>query len=199
MRGFSQAADNNKAAILEVLAEQLPRQARLIEIGSGAGQHAIHMAAALNHVSWQPTDVATVLPMLTSNISEYGAANILSPITLDLATQRWPAQTYDCVYSANVMHIVSSELGENLIRGAAKMLTADGMLALYGPFKYEGKFTSSSNADFDLWLKARDEQSGIRDFEWVHDLAARSGLQLLLDQRMPANNQALIFKVSAKK
>ena len=198
MRGFSQAADNNKAAILEVLADQLPRQARLIEIGSGAGQHAIHMAAALNHVLWQPTDVATVLPMLTSNISEYGAANILSPTALDLATQEWPVQTYDCVYSANVMHIVSTELGENLIRGAAKMLTADGMLALYGPFKYEGNFTSSSNADFDLWLKARDEQSGIRDFEWVHDLAARSGLQLLLDQRMPANNQTLIFKVSAK-
>ena len=198
MRGFSQAADNNKAAILEVLAEQLPRQARLIEIGSGAGQHAIHMAATLNHVLWQPTDVATVLPMLTSNISEYGAANILSPTALDLATQEWPTQTYDVVYSANVMHIVSTELGENLIRGAAKMLTADGMLALYGPFKYEGNFTSSSNADFDLWLKARDEQSGIRDFEWVHDLAARSGLQLLLDQRMPANNQTLIFKVSAK-
>ena len=96
------------------------------------------------------------------------------------------------------MHIVSTELGENLIRGAAKMLTADGMLALYGPFKYAGNFTSSSNADFDLWLKARDEQSGIRDFEWVHDLAAQSGLQLLLDQRMPANNQTLIFKVSAK-
>ena len=198
MRGFSQAADNNKAAILEVLAERLPRQARLIEIGSGAGQHAIHMAATLNHVLWQPTDVATVLPMLTSNISEYGASNILSPTALDLATQEWPSQTYDVVYSANVMHIVSTELGENLIRGAAKMLTADGMLALYGPFKYEGNFTSSSNADFDLWLKARDEQSGIRDFEWVHDLAARSGLQLLLDQRMPANNQTLIFKVSAK-
>ena len=198
MRGFSQAADNNKAAILEVLAEQLPRQARLIEIGSGAGQHAIHMAAVLNHVLWQPTDVAIVLPMLTSNISEYGTDNILSPTALDLATQEWPAQNYDCVYSANVMHIVSTELGENLIRGAAKMLTADGMLALYGPFKYEGNFTSSSNADFDLWLKARDEQSGIRDFEWVHDLAARSGLQLLLDQRMPANNQTLIFKVSAK-
>ena len=90
MRGFSQAADNNKAAILEVLAEQLPQQARLIEIGSGAGQHAIHMAATLNHVLWQPTDVATVLPMLTSNISEYGAANILSPTALDLATQEWP-------------------------------------------------------------------------------------------------------------
>ena len=196
MQGFSQAADNNKAAILAVLAEWLPQQARLLEIGSGAGQHAIHMAAALYHVHWQPTDRAPVLPMLRSNIAEYGTANILRPTALDLATQIWPAQTYDCVYSANVMHIVSSELGENLICSAAKMLTADGLLALYGPYKYAGVFTTPSNADFDLWLKARDARSGIRDFEWVHDLAARSGLRLMADQRMPANNQMLIFKAS---
>ena len=197
MQGFSQAADNNKAAILAVLAEWLPQQAKLLEIGSGAGQHAIHMAAALNHVHWQPTDRAPALPMLTSNIAEYGTANILRPTALDLATQTWPAQTFDCVYSANVMHIVSSELGENLICSAAKMLTADGLLALYGPYKYAGVFTTPSNADFDLWLKARDARSGIRDFEWVHDLAARSGLRLMADQRMPANNQMLIFKASA--
>ena len=197
MQGFSQAADNNKAAILAVLAEWLPQQAKLLEIGSGAGQHAIYMAAALNHVHWQPTDRASVLPVLTSNIAEYGTANILRPTALDLATQTWPAQTFDCVYSANVMHIVSSELGENLICSAAKMLAADGLLALYGPYKYAGVFTTPSNADFDLWLKARNAQSGIRDFEWVHDLAARSGLRLMADQRMPANNQMLIFKASA--
>ena len=196
MQGFSQAADNNKAAILAVLAEWLPHQAKLLEIGSGAGQHAIHMAAALNHVHWQPTDRAQVLPMLTSNIAEYGTANILRPTALDLAIQAWPVQTYDCIYSANVMHIVSSELGENLIRGAAKMLAADGLLALYGPYKYAGDFTTPSNADFDLWLKARDARSGIRDFEWVYELAARSGLRLMADQRMPANNQMLIFKAS---
>ena len=197
MQGFSQAADNNKAAILAVLAEWLPHQAKLLEIGSGAGQHAIYMAASLNHVHWQPTDRAPALPMLTSNIAEYGTANILRPTALDLATQTWPAQTFDCVYSANVMHIVSPELGENLICSAAKMLTADGLLALYGPYKYSGVFTTPSNADFDLWLKARDAQSGIRDFEWVHDLASRSGLRLMADQRMPANNQMLIFKASA--
>ena len=197
MQGFSQAADNNKAAILAVLAEWLPQRAKLLEIGSGAGQHAIHMAAALNHVHWQPTDRAPALPMLTSNIAEYGTANILRPTALDLATQTWPAQTFDCVYSANVMHIVSSELGENLICSAAKMLAADGLLALYGPYKYAGVFTTPSNADFDLRLKVRDAQSGIRDFEWVHDLALRSGLRLMADQRMPANNQMLIFKASA--
>jgi cyclopropane fatty-acyl-phospholipid synthase-like methyltransferase len=197
MQGFSQAADNNKAAILAVLAEWLPHQTKLLEIGSGAGQHAVHLAAALNHILWQPSDRAIALPALTSNIDEYGPANILRPISLDLAAHTWPAQTYNCVYAANVMHIVSSELGENLIRRAAKVLTDEGLLALYGPFKYAGDFTTPSNADFDLWLKERDPQSGVRDFEWIHDLATHSGLRLLADRQMPANNQMLIFQNTA--
>ena len=197
MQGFSQAAENNKAAILAVLAEWLPHQTKLLEIGSGAGQHAIHLAAALNHLLWQPSDREIVLPALTSNIDEYGPVNILGPITLDLASHTWPAQTYNCVYAANVMHIVSSELGENLIRGAAKVLTDEGLLALYGPFKYAGDFTTPSNADFDLWLKERDAQSGVRDVEWILDLATHAGLWLVEDRQMPANNQMLIFQKTA--
>ncbi|MAD93057.1 MAG: methylase [Gammaproteobacteria bacterium] len=197
MQGFSQAAENNKAAILAVLAEWLPHQTKLLEIGSGAGQHAIHLAAALNHLLWQPSDREIVLPALTSNIDEYGPVNILGPITLDLASHTWPAQTYNCVYAANVMHIVSSELGENLIRGAAKVLTDEGLLALYGPFKYAGDFTSPSNADFDLWLKECDAQSGVRDVEWILDLATHAGLWLVEDRQMPANNQMLIFQKTA--
>ena len=197
MEGFSPAADNNKGAILAVLAEWLPQQARLLEIGSGAGQHAIHMADELKHIDWQPSDRASVLPMLTNNVAAYGSANILTPITLDLAEDIWPTETFHCAYSANVMHIVSSELGEKLIRGAAKALAEDGLLALYGPYKYAGDFTTPSNADFDLWLKERDAQSGIRDFEWVRDLATRSGLSLQEDRQMPANNQLLVFKATA--
>ena len=198
MEGFSPAADKNKGAILTVLAEWLPQPAKLLEIGSGAGQHAIHMSGELKHIDWQPSDCASVLPMLTSNVAAYGSANILTPITLDLAEDTWPAETFHCAYSANVMHIVRSELGEKLIRGAAKALEEDGLLALYGPYKYAGDFTTPSNADFDLWLKERDAQSGIRDFEWVHDLAERSGLRLLEDRQMPANNQLLVFKATAR-
>ena len=193
MEGFSKAADNNKTAILAVLAEWLPHRADLLEIGSGAGQHAIHMAGELKHIAWQPSDRASVLPILNNNIAAYGSTNILTPITLDLAEDIWPAGTFHCVYSANVMHIVSRELGEKLIRGAAKALAADGLLILYGPYKYAGNFTTPSNADFDLWLKERDAQSGIRDFEWVRDLALQCGLVLLEDRPMPANNQLLLF------
>lgn len=197
MEGFSPAADNNKAAILAVLAEWLPQHANLLEIGSGAGQHAIYMAGELKHIVWQPSDRASVLPMLTNNVAAYGSANILTPITLDLAEDTWSAETFHCAYAANVMHIVSCELGEKLIRGAAQALTEDGLLALYGPYKYAGDFTTPSNADFDLWLKERDAQSGVRDFEWVQDLALQCGLVLREDRPMPANNQLLLF--SARK
>ena len=92
------------------------------------------------------------------------------------------------------MHIVKENLGENLIRGVGKKLAEGGLLILYGPYKYGGDFTTQSNADFDAWLKERDPHSGIRDFEWVNDLADQHGLSLQADLSMPANNQILIFQ-----
>lgn len=194
MQGFSQAADNNKAPILTVLSEWLQDHARVLEVGSGAGQHAIHFAGALESIRWQPTERAEVLPTLTENVATYGRANILSPISLDLSTNHWPQDTVDCVYAANVMHIVSQSLGANLVRGAAEMLAKGGVLLLYGPFKYRGDFTTPSNADFDQWLKARDQSSGIRDIEWLCDLATESRLSLVEDRPMPANNQMLVLR-----
>jgi SAM-dependent methyltransferase len=194
MERFSQAADNNKAPILTVLTEWLGDGARVLEVGSGAGQHAVNMAQALPRITWQPSDCSDVLPALTNNVSAYGGPNVLTPISLDLALNQWPSVLVDCVYAANVMHIVSPALGENLIRGAAKSLAEGGLLVLYGPYKYSGAFTTPSNADFDQWLKTRDRQSGIRDFEWVSGLATDAGLALVEDRPMPANNQMLAFR-----
>jgi cyclopropane fatty-acyl-phospholipid synthase-like methyltransferase len=194
MEEFSQAADNNKAPILRVLMEWLSDDPLVLEVGSGAGQHAIHMASALEGIRWQPTDRPKVLPTLIDNVSNYGTSNILTPIALDLSSSEWHLGQMDCVYSANVIHIVSEALGENLIRGAAGLLAVDGLLTLYGPFKYRGKFTTASNADFHDWLKARDPESGVRDFEWVCDLAKDSGLSFAEDRPMPANNQFLAFR-----
>lgn len=194
MQGFSQAADNNKAPILAVLAEWLPDDANVLEIGSGSGQHALHAAAALPSIRWQPTERDAALATLTSNVAAFGTANILPPAALDLALPRWPENPYDCVYSANVLHIVSATLGASLIQGGANTLVEDGLLALYGPFKYQGEFTTPSNADFDLWLKDQNPHSGVRDFEWVCGLARGAGLSLLEDRAMPANNRLLAFR-----
>ena len=64
----------------------------------------------------------------------------------------------------------------------------------YVPFKYDVAFTTASNAQFDLWLKGQDPRSGVRDFEWVNDLAESAGLTLLEDNAMPVNNQFLVWK-----
>ena len=195
MHGFSPAADNNKAPILSVLSGYLSADDHVFEIGSGSGQHAIYMAAALPHIQWQPSDRANTLALLSANIHEFETPNVQQPIELDLAKP--PAalpEGVQCVYAANVMHIVSEPLGATLIKLAAQSLLKDGYLVLYGPYRYGGEFTTESNKDFDGWLKDRDSASGVRDFEWVEKLANESGLTLIKDHAMPANNQCLVFK-----
>ena len=194
MEQFSQAAENNKSAITEVLGDWLRAGASVLEIGSGSGQHAIHVASTLTHVSWQPTEHPNRLEILASNLARCAPSNVQVPLRLDLAQNEWPKRSVDCVFSANVIHIVSESLGERLIVGGAQATVTDGLLVLYGPFKYRGKFTTDSNRDFDRWLRDRDEKSGVRSFEWVEHIAEREGLTLVEDRAMPANNQSLVFR-----
>ena len=194
MEGFSQAADNNKTPILNTFSEWLSNNELVLEIGSGSGQHAIHIAKALQKIRWQPTEHPRALQSLINNISSFGSPNILAPESLDLAAVEWPTESVDCVYSANVIHIIDETLGRRLIETAAESLKAGGLFALYGPFKYQGDFTTTSNAEFDDWLKDRNSRSGIRDFEWVMRLAQDSGLTFMEDRSMPANNQFLAFR-----
>ena len=195
MQGYSPAADNNKAAILSVLTNYLSEVDHVFEIGSGSGQHAIHMAAALPQIQWQPSDRANTLALLSVNIRKYGTPNVQQPIELDLEKPPLALpEGVHCVYAANVMHIVSEPLGATLIKLAGQSLLKDGYLVLYGPYRYGGEFTTESNKDFDGWLKDRDSDSGVRDFEWVERHAKECGLNLIKDHAMPANNQCLVFK-----
>ena len=194
MERFSRAADNNQGAILRVMRAWLPDGGDVLEIGSGSGQHAIHIARSFAALRWQPTEQIGVLAALINNVRDYGTPNISTPVSLDLSKHEWPAQVFDCVYSANVLHIVNTTLGATLIQGSAAVLERGGFMLLYGPFKYRGKFTTESNANFDAFLRDGDSKSGIRDVEWVSAIAEEEGLKLIKDQDMPANNQFLIFR-----
>lgn len=195
MQGYSPAADKNKSPILSVLSNYLRDADRVFEIGSGSGQHAIYMAASLPTIRWQPSDCASVLPLLTKNIETYGTPNLSLPWEFNLANLApLEKNEVDCVYAANVMHIVSESLGENLIHWAGSALSQNGYMILYGPFTYGGQFTTQSNRDFDFWLKSRDPNSGVRSYEWVTELAAAAKLSLVNDHGMPANNQCLIYQ-----
>jgi len=76
-------------------------------------------------------------------------------------------------------------------------LEAPGVLCVYGPFRFGGRHTSDSNAEFDRYLKARDPDSGIRDFAALDALAAAQGLSFAADHAMPANNRTLVWRRAA--
>ena len=193
MLPFSEASERNKTPILQALRGTLARHRRVLEIGSGTGQHAVHFARELPHLEWQPTDRADCLPGLIARLELEGPVNLRAPVELDVMQELWPSFAADAVYSANTLHIMSWPEVEALFRGVGRILGRGGLLAVYGPFRYGGAFTTESNAAFDLSLRRRDPLSGIRDFEAVNALAAAQGLELQADRAMPANNQLLTW------
>lgn len=193
VKPFSQSCINNRQPILTVLQRVFATASRVLEIGSGTGQHAVFFARELPHVRWQATDLAENLPGIRQWIADQPAANLLEPLMLDV-TGDWPAVTFDAVFSANTAHIMPWEAVQIMLTQVADRLPPGGVFALYGPFNYEGAYTSESNSRFDTWLKARDSAKGIRDFEKINGTLRQLGLELMEDNAMPANNRLLVWR-----
>jgi len=189
---FSQACENNKTHILSVLKKHLALTDYVLEIGSGTGQHAVYFGEKFPHLIWQPADRNEHLEGITRRIEQAQLSNVRPPLELDV-NQPWPIENAQAVFSANTVHIMSWQEVERLISQLGCVLESKGVFCLYGPFNREGRYTSESNARFDQWLKGRDPQSGIRDFEAIRGLAQVAGLQLIDDYEMPANNSCLVF------
>jgi SAM-dependent methyltransferase len=191
---FSEACERNKGPILTVLTPAFARVREVLEIGAGTGQHAVYFARQLPHLRWQPTDRGDWLDDLTARVEREGSPNILRPIELDVRQPVWPVASVDAVYTANTLHIMSWPEVEAFFMGVGRVLAPEGVLAIYGPFRYRGDYTSASNAAFDLHLRDRDPASGIRDFELICEIADREGIVIDSDHAMPANNQLLVFR-----
>ncbi len=191
---YSEACARNQAVILAELSPLLLKTTKVLEIGSGSGQHAVHFAGALPHLRWQPTDLAANLPALDVNLRHFGSDNIDPPLALDVTQNPWPELCTDAIYTANTLHIMGWPQVLALLQGAGQRLAPKGLLCVYGPFRYAGQYTSASNAEFDRWLQQRDPRSGIRDFDAVNEQARAFGLALERDITMPANNQLLVWR-----
>jgi cyclopropane fatty-acyl-phospholipid synthase-like methyltransferase len=196
MKPYSDACERNRDPILDVLRQHFADRRHVLEIGSGTGQHALHFAAALPHLVWQTSELEPNLAGLRLWLEEFKLPNLPPPIALDV-TGTWPDTRFDAVFSANTLHIMSWPDVRTMFAELPKVLTADAMLAVYGPFNYNGRFTSPSNASFDEWLKQRSPHSGIRDFAAVDELAHSIGFGLVEDRPMPANNRTLVWRRAA--
>lgn len=195
---YSQACENNKTYILPILQQAFSKTKSVLEIGTGTGQHAVYFSANLPHLSWHTSDLDINHAGINLWLNEFPSTNLHAPLTLDLS-ESWPVNKVSAIYTSNTLHIVSWALVKSFFSGVQKHLELNGKLCIYGPFNYEGKFTSESNASFDVWLKERNELSGIRDYEKILMLADKAGLTLIKDHEMPANNRLLEFiKVNEK-
>jgi hypothetical protein len=190
---FSQACENNKAPILAVIREVFSQPVTVWEIGSGTGQHGCYFASELPHLSWQPTDLEENHSGINIWRDHAQLANLNPPLILDVTSQTWPCDGMDAIFTANTLHIMSWHNVEVLFERFKTVLNPLATVCIYGPFNYNGTYTSDSNAYFDQCLKNRDPLSGIRDFEAVVALAENAGLRLLMDNTMPANNRLLVF------
>ena len=189
---FSQACENNKLPILTQLQLLFKEPTSVFEIGSGTGQHAVFFAEQLPHVCWQSSDCAENVEFIQRRIDLSGLTNLPLCMQFEVGKHPWP-EKLENVFSANTAHIMPWPLVGKMIEGAGRHLNVGGFLILYGPFNYHGEYTSESNRAFDAFLKARDPQQSIRDFEVIDQLAQKSGFMLRQDVAMPANNRLLVF------
>jgi hypothetical protein len=189
------AVARNRDPILAVLREVLPAAGTVLEIASGTGEHAVHFAAALPHLVWQPTDPdAQARGSIAAHAAAAGLSNLLPPLELDAAAPVWPVTRAASLVSINMIHISPWRATQGLMAGAARVLPAGAPLYLYGPYRRHGQHTAPSNAAFDESLRARDPEWGVRDLDEVVALAAGHGLALQRSVAMPANNLSVIFR-----
>ena len=198
-RPFAPSCERNREPILDVLRTQFRDRRAVLEIGSGTGQHAVHFAEAMPWLQWQCSDRAPHLAGITQWLDDARLPNTPAPVALDVATGPWPrpasgGTAFDAAFTANTLHIMGWPAVEACFAGLGAVLADDATLVVYGPFNVAGMFTSDSNRDFDAWLKARDPDSGIRDFEAVDALAASIGLRLHDDIAMPSHNCCLVWR-----
>jgi hypothetical protein len=195
---FSEACERNKDVILDTINPILNQLESVLEVGSGTAQHALHFARENPNLGWQTSDQIDYIDGIEAQLSVAQLSNVYKPFVLDVNQKTWieSEQKYDGIYTANTLHIMTSDDVVAFFDGLPQVLKPQAYVMIYGPFKYSGEFTSESNARFDESLRSRECGSAIRDFESVNKLAENIGLRLVKDHKMPANNQLLIWQSS---
>jgi cyclopropane fatty-acyl-phospholipid synthase-like methyltransferase len=193
LKPFAESSEQNKEPILEILKSEFADCHRILEVGSGTGQHAVFFSEQLPHLQWICSDLEENHAGIQMWLDEAPHNNIEGPLLLD-AREDWPQLQVDAVFSANAIHIMSWQAVEGMIENVGKVLSSGGKLCLYGPFMVDGQHTADSNAQFDVWLKNRDPMSGVRDVADLITLLNLQNMELINDYEMPVNNRILVWQ-----
>ena len=195
MRREAPAAARNREPIAEALAEELPSAGLVLEVASGTGEHAVHLARRFPHLQWQPSDPdPAALESIAAWREHEALANLLPPLEIDAAGAGWPIAAADAVLCINMVHISPLAATEGVLRQGAGLLPAGAPLIFYGPYIEDGVETAPSNLAFDAWLKARDPQFGLRTLGWLDEMALGHDFERTRRIPMPANNLTLVYR-----
>lgn len=193
----SPASVRNAGPILEVLKAHMPARGRVLEIAGGSGQHSIAFASALPGLDWTPSDPsAEARASMAAWAGQAQLPNLRAPLAVDMLDEGgWPTEPVEAVICINMIHISPWAATEGLMRLAGRALRRPGgLLVLYGPYREADVDLAPSNADFDLSLKSRNPDWGLRDRDAVVAEAQTAGLALTRRVEMPANNIMLLFR-----
>jgi SAM-dependent methyltransferase len=190
---FSPSSERNRGPILEVLRTVFADRRRVLEIGSGTGQHAVGFAAALPGLVWQTSERAGHLAGLRLWLDEAALPNTPPPLELDVSGP-FPAGRWDAVFTANTLHIMGWSEVTSLFAALPGVTEPGARLVVYGPFSYGGRHTGPGNAAFDASLRTADPKRGLRDVEAVDALAREASFEGLSDLPMPADNRCLVWR-----
>jgi cyclopropane fatty-acyl-phospholipid synthase-like methyltransferase len=191
---FSESAESNKDSILKVISKIFTDETCVLEIGSGTGQHAVYFTEQLPHLTWQPTELEDKIEGIKMWLETATHNRILEPRVMNVTETPQEFKKYQYIFTANTAHFISKAKVEAMFRIVGKLLKPGGFFVQYGPFNYQGRFTSESNEKFDQWLKAEDPNRGIRNFEDLSSLSAENEMQIFKDYEMPANNRILVWQ-----
>lgn len=189
------AARRNREAILAVLQREFISSAKVLEIGSGTGQHAVYFGKRMPNLQWQTSDCAENIPGIESWLIESELTNVLPPVCLNVLKDDPPEGRFDAIFSANTAHIMSMEAVTHMFRIAGEVFRGGGIFCLYGPFNLDGEFTADSNRQFDRSLRVRDPAMGLRDLSELDELASANGLRRVRRYAMPSNNMISVWKI----
>ncbi len=193
VRKHAPATLRNRDAIAEVLMDVLPPTGLVLEIASGSGEHVAHFAAKLPGHDWQPSDPdQSALASIAAWCA--GLGNVRAPMAIDAAAADWGVDGADAVLCINMVHISPWAASLGLMAGAARLLTSNSPLILYGPYRRQDVPTAPSNEAFDESLRARDPAWGLRTVEAMTEAAAAQGLVFDRLIEMPANNLMLVYR-----